>query len=65
MPPKSVTVGLGWVGSGRFIVLNDSASSKMIIQFFYDFLNILEPFECRRGDQYMTANWNFVRFANS
>ena len=60
---KSVTVG-----SGRFIVLNNSASPKMVeiyFNFFLFFLKILELFGCRRGDPYMTANRNFVRFAHS
>ena len=57
MPSKNVMVG-------RFIVLNDSASSEMVIQiyfhFFRYFLKVLELFECRRGDPYMTTNRNFV-----
>ena len=63
-PSKSVTVG-----PGRFIVLNDSADPKMVIKLyfnFYDFfLKVLEQSEGRRGDPYMTANRNFVRFAHS
>ena len=29
------------------------------------FLKVLELFDCRQGDPYMTANRNFVRFAHS
>ena len=61
---KSVTVG-----SGQFIISNISASLKIVIQicfhFFKFFLKVLELFECRRGDPYMTANRNIVRFAQS
>ena len=51
-PSKSVTVGPGLVGpggvgSGRFIILNDSAGPKMVIHlyltFFRFFLKVLEP----------------------
>ena len=63
---------LGWamtgrVGLGWFIVLNDSANPKMGIKMYFNFfpipifLKVLELFECRRGDQHMTANRNFVR----
>ena len=51
------------VGPGRFIVLNDSASPKMIIKMYLIFFKVLKLFECRRGDPYMTANKNFVRFS--
>ena len=44
--------------------LNVSASLEITIQMNYTFLKILELFECRRGDPYMTANRNFVRFAH-
>ena len=58
----------GRVGSGRLIILYDSASPKMVIKmylhFFDFFLKVLELFECRRGDPYITANGNFVRFAH-
>ena len=61
---KSVTVG-----PGQFIVLNDSASSKMFIKFDCNFLRffekVLQLSECQRGDPYRTANRNFVRFAHS
>ena len=64
MPSKSVMVG-----PSQFIVLNDSASPKMVIcinfNFFFDFLKILELFECRRGDPLMTTNKNFASFAHS
>ena len=53
-PSKSVTVG-----SGRFIVLNDSDNPKIYFNFFQFLLKVLELFECRRGDLYMTANRNF------
>ena len=57
------------VGPGQFIVLNYLASPKMVIKmylhFFPIFLKVLELFECRRGDPYMTANRNIVRFARS
>ena len=46
------------------IILNDLASPNMIIKMYFSFiryiLKILELFECRWGDPYMTANWNFV-----
>ena len=46
--------------------MNDSASPKIVIQiyvnFFQFFLKVLELFECRRGDSYMTANGNYIRF---
>ena len=29
------------------------------------YIMVLELFECRRGDLYMTANWNLVHFADS
>ena len=53
----------GFDGSGQSIVLNNSASPKMVIKMF--FLKVLELFECRQGDPYMTAIRNFVRFAHS
>ena len=67
---KSVTVGsarieLGRVGPGQFIVLDDSASFKMVIKIYFNFFKVLELFECRRGDPCMTDNMNFVRFAHS
>ena len=41
----------GQVGSGRFIVLNDSTSPKMIMKMYFNFiLKIIEPFECHRGN---------------
>ena len=56
-----------WVGSGRFIVLSDSANPEMVIKLYFNvfrfFLKVLEPIECRRADPYMTANRIFVRFA--
>ena len=56
--------------SGRFIVSNNSASSKnglkTLFHFFLPFfLKVLELSQCRRGDPYMTANRNFIRFADS
>ena len=52
----------GEVGSGRFIVLQDSAGPKIVIKIylhlFYIFLFIKMY---RRGDQYMTINRNFAR----
>ena len=42
-PSKSVTVG-----TGRFIVLNDSASTNMVTKMYLNFfLKDLELFECR------------------
>ena len=45
--------------SSRFIVLNVSTSSKMIMKIYINlfrfFLKALELFECRRGDLYMNA----------
>ena len=62
-------IGSGWPGPGRFLVLNDPASPKtvlkMYLHFFIFFLKVLELLECRRGDPYMIANRNFVRFAHS
>ena len=55
--------------TNRQIVLSDSASPKMVIQiyfiYFRYFVTVLELFECRRCDPYMTVNRNFVRFAHS
>ena len=52
--PKSVAIGLGWVGPGRYIVLNDSASPKMIMKMYSNcfrfFSKDLEFFKCRRDD---------------
>ena len=44
----------------RFIVLNDSASPKLVIRIYSNFFKVLELFECRRGDPFMIANRNFV-----
>ena len=59
----------GSVWAGRFIVLYDSASPKMVIKTYFNFfsisLNVLELFECRRDDPYMTANWNSVHFTRA
>ena len=62
-PSKSDTVGSGQVGPGQFIILNYSASPKMVIKIYFNlfrFLKVLEVFECSRGDPYTTANRNFV-----
>ena len=63
-PSKSITV---W--PGLFILLNDSICPKMVIKVYFNFFRffkkILELFECRRGDSYMSANRNFIRFAHS
>ena len=59
-PSKSVTFGTG--------VLNDTAiqyGHKNAFQFFPISLTILEQFECRRGNPYMTADRNFVRLPHS
>ena len=54
-PSKSVTIG-----PCRFIILNDSASPKMVINIYLKnyrcFSKVLELFECRRGNLYITAN---------
>ena len=67
VPSKSVMVKP--VKSGLFIVLNDSASPKKshktLFQFFSIILKVLELFESRRCDLYITANRNFVCFAHS
>ena len=59
--------GLGSLG--RFIVLNDSVSLKIIMKVYFIifrfFLKLLELFECRLGDLYMTANRKFNGFACS
>ena len=61
---QSVKERHGRVGLGRFIILNDSASYKLIMKrnlnFFQCLLMVLELFEGRRG----TANRSFVRFAH-
>ena len=63
-PRQSVTVWPGW-----FNVLNHSATPKMIIKIYFNLfqflLKVLELFECLRGDPYMIANRNFVRFTHS
>ena len=59
---------LGWVTSGRAIVLNDSAIPKIIRKNYFNFsrfYKVLQQFECRQGNLYMTANRNFVRFVHS
>ena len=51
-----------------FIVLNDSAGSKMIMNIYFNFSKNFKGFrlfECRQGNLCMTANRNFVRFAHS
>ena len=57
------------VGPGRFIVLNDSASPKMVMKAYFNFfrflLKVLELFEYWRGNPYITTNKNFVSFAHS
>ena len=60
----------GRAGPRQFIILNDSASPKMVMKvyfilFQFFFLQVLEMFECRRGKPYMPANRNFVRFFHS
>ena len=49
----------GRVGSGWFIISNDSAGPKTVIHlyltFFRFFLKVLEPIKCRQADPYMTA----------
>ena len=37
----------------------------MYLIFFRFFSKVIELFECRRGDPYMTASRNFVHFAHS
>ena len=63
-PSKSIIAGPDW-----FIVLNDSASLKMVIKMYFNFLRfflkVLKLSECRRGDLYMTTNGNLVRFTHS
>ena len=63
---RQIILRLGRVRPGRAGPVNrsnDSASPKMVIQiyfnFFQIFLKVLELFEGRRGDPYMTANGNF------
>ena len=55
-PSKTVMVG-----PGQFIVLNDSASPKMFMKFFFS--KVSKMFECPRGDSHITADRNFIRFA--
>ena len=54
----------GRLGSGRFMILNDSASPKMVIKLYFNFCQffkkILELFECRPCDLYMTDDRNFA-----
>ena len=38
---------------------------KMYFNFFRYILKVLELFECRQGDSYVTANKNFDRFGHS
>ena len=51
-------------GQGRLIVLNLAMVIKMYFNFFSS-LNVLDLFECRRGNPYTDANRNFVPFAHS
>ena len=37
----------------------------MVIKIYFDILKVLELFEYRRGDPYVTANKNFILFAHS
>ena len=61
-PSKSVTV---WPVH-RFKWFSQSCGYKTLFQFFFRFVfKVLELFECSRGDPYMTANRNFVRFAQT
>ena len=57
------------VGSGWFMVSNESACPKIIIEtyfnFFQSFLKVLEIFGCHLGALYKTAKRNFVRIAHS
>ena len=46
---------------GRFIVLNDLSSPKMVIKIYFNFFKVLELSEYRRGYPYITANRNLVR----
>ena len=41
----------------------DSKNNQLVENEFM--FQVLELFECRRGDPYMTANRNFVSFAHS
>ena len=47
------------VGSGQFLILNNSARPEMVIKmsivFLQFFLKVLKLFECPRGDTYITA----------
>ena len=62
-------VGAGHIGSDRFIILNDSARPKIVIKtyiyIFSDFVQVLELFECRRDNTYITANWSHKCVAHS
>ena len=66
---KSVTKGQRGLGRVGYFFLYDSISPEIIItiylNFFPIFLKVSQLFECRRGDLYMAANKNFIRFAHS
>ena len=58
-PSKSVTVHRFKRFSSLKIVIN------MYFNFFRLLVKVLELFECRRGNPYITANRDIVRFAHS
>ena len=58
---KSDTYGPGRVG----LCLVGPVHHKNVFNFFFNFLKDLELFEGRRGDPYMSANFNFVPFDDS
>ena len=51
--------------AGPVHCLNDSVSPKIVINIHFNFFKVLELFECRRGDPYMIADRNYVRFTHS
>ena len=55
------------VASAKFTVRNVNLLALFVkpLRIFSDILKVLELYEYRRGDPYMTANMNFVHFAHS
>ena len=60
-----VSVELGRVRSGRFIILNVHTGPRMSMKIYFNFLNILELFHSRQSDLCITVNRNFVHCTHS
>ena len=66
MPSNSVKVGPGRAGVRPVHRFNESTNPIMFINIYFNFfVKVLKLFEYPRGDPYMTADRNFVRFTHS